>query len=49
MEEIKEKDGLLVFFDSGWIVFPNEEEIKNNFQQFLVKDTSDGAIYRIKN
>ena len=41
--------GLLVFFDSGWIVFPNEEEIKNNFQQFLVKDTSDGAIYRIKN
>ena len=49
MEEIKEKDGLLVFFDSGWTVFPNEEEIKNNFQLLLVKDTSDGAIYRIKN
>ena len=49
MEEIKEKDGLLVFFDSGWTVFPNEEEIKNNFQQLLVKDTSDGTIYRIKN
>lgn len=49
MEEIKEKDGLLVFFDSGWTVFPNEIEIKNNFQLLLVKDTSDGAIYRIKN
>jgi hypothetical protein len=49
MEEIKEKDGLLVFFDSGWYsFFPDENEVKNNFQLLLVKDTSDGAIYRIK-
>jgi len=49
MDEIKEKDGLIVFFDSGWYsVFPKENEIKNNFQLLLVKDTCDGAIYRIK-
>ena len=49
IKEIKEKDGLLVFFDSGWYtVFPNENEIRNNFQLLLVKDTSDGAIYKIK-
>jgi hypothetical protein len=48
MEEIKEKDGLLVFFDSGWYsFFPDENEVKDSFQLLLVKDTSDGAIYRI--
>jgi len=50
MEEIKEKDGLLVFFDWGfWVVFPNEQEITKDYELYLIKDTSDGAIYKIKN
>jgi 4-amino-4-deoxy-L-arabinose transferase-like glycosyltransferase len=49
MKEIKEKDGLLVLFDRGWGVFPKEEEIIKNYKLFLLKDTSDGAIYKIKN
>ena len=49
MEEIKEKDGLLVFFDRGWDVFPNEQEMNKDYKLYLIKDTSDGAIYRIEN
>ena len=49
MEEIKEKDGLIVFFDQGWGVFPNEQEITKDYKLYLLKDTADGAIYRIEN
>lgn len=49
MEEVKEKDGLLVFFDQGWRVFPKEQEINKDYKLDLLKDTSDGAIYRIEN
>ena len=47
-EEIKEKDGILVFFDSGWGDFPKENEINLDYGFYLYKDTSDGAIYRVK-
>ncbi|GAJ05311.1 unnamed protein product, partial [marine sediment metagenome] len=49
MEEIKERDGLMVFFDGGWGPFPREEEVTNDYKLDLIKDTSDGAIYKIKN
>ena len=29
MEEIKEKDGLIVFFDWGWGIFPKEQDLTN--------------------
>jgi len=49
MEEIKEKDGLIVLFDGGWGDFPNEEKLNKDYKLYLIKDTSDGAIYELKN
>ena len=49
MEEIKEKDGLYVYFDSGRWYFPSEKELADNYALCLIKDTSDGAIYKIDN
>jgi hypothetical protein len=49
MGEIKEKDGFIVFFDYGLWIFPHEsEELINDYNLYLIKDTSDGAIYQIK-
>jgi MFS family permease len=48
MEEIKERDGLLVLFDGGWGPFPEEQEIIEDYELYLIKDTSDGAIYKVK-
>ena len=47
IEEIKEKDGLYVYFDYGTWVFPNEKEITQNYEGHLIKDTTDGGIYKI--
>ena len=49
IEEIKDKNGLLVFFDRGWNYFPSEQEMNKNYKLYLIKDTSDGAIYKIEN
>ena len=49
MEEIIEKDGILVFFDIGWGAFIKEEEAALDNRLYLYKDTSDGAIYRVRN
>jgi hypothetical protein len=50
MEEIKEKDGLIVFFDWGfYFSLAQEHEITKDYELNLIKDTIDGAIYKINN
>jgi len=48
LKEIKEKNGLLVFFDRGWGSIPKEEETELDSDFYLFRDTADGAIYRVK-
>jgi hypothetical protein len=48
LKEIKEKNGILVFFDKGWGSIPKEGETELDSDFYLFKDTSDGAIYRVK-
>lgn len=48
IEEIKEKDGLIVLFDSGQYYLTEEKELLQNYKLILVKDTQDGAIYKVK-
>ena len=48
LEEVKQNNGLIAFFDLGWGYLANEKEIASKYNLKLVKDTSDGAIYKVK-
>ena len=51
---IKDNNGIIVLFDGGWDIFPNKQEIneqaiKSGYEMELIKDSSDGEIFKIKN
>ena len=45
LSDLKGKNNFIVFFDSGWYFIVKENELKEHLT--LIKDTEDGAIYRI--
>jgi hypothetical protein len=48
IEEIREKDGLIVLFDSGKNYLTEEKELLKDYALILIKDTQDGGIYKVK-
>ncbi|MCL4385785.1 MAG: glycosyltransferase family 39 protein [Cyanobacteria bacterium] len=48
IEEIREKDALIVLFDSGQYYLTEEKELLKNYKLILIKDTQDGAIYKVR-
>ena len=48
IEEIKEKDGLIVLFDLGQYYLTEEKELLKDYALILIKDTQDGAIYKVR-
>ena len=47
IEEIKENNGLIVLFDLRQYYLTEEKELIN-YKLILIKDTQDGAIYKVK-
>jgi len=48
IEEIKEKDCLIVLFDLRQYYLTEEKELLKDYALILIKDTQDGAIYKVK-
>ena len=48
IEEIREKNGLIVLFDSGPYYLTEEKELLKDYKLILIKDTQDGAIYKVR-
>ena len=48
IEEIREKNGLIVLFDLRQYYLVQEKELIDDYELILVKDTRDGSIYRVK-
>ena len=48
IEEIREKNGLIVLFDLGQYYLAEEKELLKDYALILIKDTQDGAIYKVR-
>ena len=48
MEEIREKNGLIVLFDIRQFYLAEEKELLKDYKLILIKDTQDGAIYKVR-
>jgi len=48
IEEIRKKDALIVLFDTGQYYLTEEKELLKDYELILIKDTQDGAIYKVK-
>ena len=48
IEEIREKNGLIVLFDLRQYYLTEEKELLKDYKLILIKDTQDGAIYKIR-
>lgn len=48
IEEIREKNGLIVLFDLRQYYLAEEKELLKDYKLILIKDTQDGAIYKVR-
>lgn len=48
IEEIREKSGLIVLFDLRQYYLTEEKELLKDYKLILIKDTQDGAIYKVR-
>ena len=48
IEEIREKNGLIVLFDLRQYYLTEEKELLKDYKLILIKDTQDGAIYKVR-
>jgi hypothetical protein len=48
IEEIRKKDALIVLFDTGQYYLTDEKELLTDYTMILIKDTQDGAIYKVR-
>ncbi len=48
MEEIRKKNGLIVLFDLRQYYLAEEKELLEDYKLILIKDTQDGAIYKVR-
>lgn len=48
IEEIREKNGLIVLFDLRQYYLAEEKELLRDYKLILIKDTQDGAIYKVR-
>ena len=47
IEEIRKKNGLIVLFDISQYYLAEEKELLEDYELILIKDTQDGAIYKV--
>ena len=48
IEEIRGKNGLIVLFDLRQYYLAEEKELLKDYKLILIKDTQDGAIYKVR-
>ena len=48
IDEIREKNGLIVLFNLGQYYLTEEKELLKDYKLILIKDTQDGGIYKVR-